>query len=250
MTLIAFVQEKKEKCSMTHLYLIRHGDAKTTSTNPLEDPRLTTLGIAQTERLRDRLAGSGEIQADILISSTMLRARQTAEIIAPALGLPILYDDDVQEWRFPQDEALNVDEYVEYFKSIPHDQKPFYQVIPGAESWVQFMQRACVSLNRITQQYAGRTIVIVCHGGIIDASFHFFLHLSTVHLPPAYFDTYNTSLTHWHRAGEHESGFPPGWTLERYNDVMHLRDLYSATRIPWHEIARSLDEEGFPGRQV
>jgi probable phosphoglycerate mutase len=220
---------------MTHLYLIRHGDATTTSTNPLEDPRLTTLGVAQAERLRDRLAGSGEIQADVLIASTMLRAQQTAEIIAPALGLPILSDDEVQEWRFPQDETLNVDEYIEQFKNVPHDQKPFFQVIPGAESWVQFMLRACTALNRITQQYEGKTIVVVCHGGIVDASFHFFLRLSTLHLPPLYFDTHNTSITHWYRASEGD--YPPSWTLETYNDIMHLRDLRSNVRIPWREIA-------------
>jgi probable phosphoglycerate mutase len=222
---------------MTHLYLIRHGDAKTTSNNILEDPRLTSLGLVQTERLRDRLAATGEIKADILIASTMLRAQQTAEIIAPALGLPITFDQEVEEWRFPQDKTLNVDEYIELFKNIPHDQKPFFQIIPGAESWVQFMLRACVALNRITQQNAGKTIVIVCHGGVIDASFHFFFRLSTVQISAAYFDTQNTSITHWYRAGEHAEGFPPSWTLERYNDVMHLRDLHANTRIPWHEIA-------------
>lgn len=228
---------------MTHLYLIRHGDATTTSTNPLEDPRLTTLGVAQAERLRDRLAGSGEIQADVLIASTMLRARQTAEIIAPALGLPILYDDEVQEWRFPQDETLNVDEYVEQFKNVPHDQKPFFQVIPGAESWVQFMLRACTSLNRITQQHEGKTIMVVCHGGIVDASFHFFLRLSTLHLPPLYFDTHNTSITHWYRPAEGD--YPSNWTLESYNDIMHLRDLRSNTRIPWREmtVTQTLEQD-------
>lgn len=212
---------------MTHLYLIRHGDATTTSTNPLEDPRLTTLGIAQAERLRDRLLGSGEIRADVLISSTMLRASQTAEIIAPALGLPVLYNDEVQEWRFPEDETLNVDEYVEHFKNIPHSQKPFFQIMPGAESWVQFMLRACTSLNHITQQYEGKTVVVVCHGGVVDASFHFFLHLSTLHLPPAFFNTHNTSITHWYLT--EDTGYhPPSWTLECYNDTMHLRDLHTA----------------------
>jgi 2,3-bisphosphoglycerate-dependent phosphoglycerate mutase len=223
---------------MTHLYLIRHGDATTTSANPLEDPRLTTLGVVQAERLRDRLADSGEIKADVLIASTMLRARQTAEIIAPSLGLPILYDDDVQEWRFPQDETLNVDEYIEHFKSIPHDQKPFFQVIPSAESWVQFMLRACTSLNRLIQQYEGKTIVVVCHGGVIDAAFHFFLRLSTLHLPPAYFGTHNASITHWYSITD-QGDYPSGWMLERYNDIMHLRDLHSSIRIPWRELANS-----------
>lgn len=228
---------------MTHLYLIRHGDATTSSTNPLEDPHLTELGIAQAERLRDRLAGSGELRPDVLIASTMLRARQTAEIIAPALGLPILHESEVQEWRFPEDETLNLDEYIEHFKNLPHDQKPFFQVIPGAESWVQFMLRACTALNRLTQQHEGKTIVVVCHGGIIDASFHYFLRLSTVHLPPSYFDTHNTSITHWYST--EQEGYVLNWTLERYNDVMHLRDLRSATRIPWRDIALSPEEHSF-----
>lgn len=219
---------------MTHLYLIRHGDAATTSTNPLEDPRLTTLGVAQAERLRDRLAATGEIKADALISSTMLRARQTAEIIASALGLPVLYDDEVQEWRFPEDETLNVDEYVEHFKTVPHDQKPFYQIIPGAESWVQFMLRASIALNRLTRAHENKTLVVVCHGGVVDASFHFFLHLSTLHLAPVLFDTQNTSITHWYRVTREPS--PTPWALASYNDVMHLRDLHSSTRIPWHEL--------------
>ena len=44
--------------------------------------------MRQAERLRDRLAATGEIRADVLLSSTLLRASQTAELVAPALGLP------------------------------------------------------------------------------------------------------------------------------------------------------------------
>jgi 2,3-bisphosphoglycerate-dependent phosphoglycerate mutase len=228
---------------MTHLYLIRHGDATATSSNMLEDPRLTPLGIVQAEHLRDRLAATGEIKADVLIASTMLRARQTAEIIAPALGLPIISDPEVQEWRFPEDETLNVDEYIELFKNVPHEQKPFFQIIPGAESWVQFMLRACTALNRITRQYEGKTIVIVCHGGVIDASFHFFFRLSTVHLSASYFDTENTSITYWYRTSQLTDSFASNWTLAGYNDVMHLRDLHTPTRIPWREITPAISAE-------
>ena len=63
---------------MTQLYLIRHASGG----------RLSELGVRQAERLRDRLAATGEIRADVLISSTLLRASQTAELVAPALGLP------------------------------------------------------------------------------------------------------------------------------------------------------------------
>src|SRR3954453_17465338 len=117
---------------MTHLYLIRHGQAISAVENTVGNTRLSPLGIKQAERLRDRLAATGEIAADVLIASTMVRARETAEIIAPALGLPIHFDDEVQEWRFPEDEALNVDAYIELFKKVPYDQKPFFQLISGA----------------------------------------------------------------------------------------------------------------------
>ena len=63
---------------------------------PLGDEGLTERGRLQAARLRDRLAATGEIAADVLIASPLARARQTAEIIAPALALPIIFDDDVQ----------------------------------------------------------------------------------------------------------------------------------------------------------
>ena len=93
---------------MTHLYLIRHGQAINVVQKTSGDPGLSPLGVKQAERLRDRLAASGEIATDVLITSTMLRAKQTAEIIAPALGLPIIFDDEVQEQR--PGEALNMSE--------------------------------------------------------------------------------------------------------------------------------------------
>jgi len=82
---------------VTHLYLIRHAEA-VSNVEPIiagmrGDTGLTAHGVAQAERLRDRLA-AGEIAADVLIASTLPRAQQTAEIIAPALGLPIIWDDE------------------------------------------------------------------------------------------------------------------------------------------------------------
>ena len=87
----------------TNLYLIRHGEA-VSNVEPIiggmrGDVGLTALGIAQAERLRDRLAATHEIPADVLIASNLPRARQTAEIIQPALGVPVCLDESVQEMR-------------------------------------------------------------------------------------------------------------------------------------------------------
>ena len=67
---------------VTQLYLIRHGEA-VSNVQPIVggmrgDTGLTPRGAAQAERLRDRLASTGESAADILISSTLPCARETA----------------------------------------------------------------------------------------------------------------------------------------------------------------------------
>ena len=224
---------------MTDLYLIRHGQAMLAIEEALIDTGLSPLGVRQTERLRDRLAATGEIAADVLIASTMPRAKQTAEILAPALGLPIIFDDEVQEWREGKVEDLeqtNVEEYNSRFRAAPFDQKPFFRTVPSSETWVEFMLRAASALNRITHEHEGKTIVIVCHGGIVDCSIISFFGMSSLQFPKAYFRTHNTSITHWYRDTPPED-FPPGWVLERYNDTMHLRDINSPVRIPWKDIA-------------
>ena len=60
---------------MTHLYLIRHGEALGAVKRIIGNTPLSPFGITQAERLRDRLAATGEIAADVLISSTLVRAR-------------------------------------------------------------------------------------------------------------------------------------------------------------------------------
>jgi probable phosphoglycerate mutase len=220
---------------MTHLYLIRHGQAMNVVQHTIGNTGLSPLGVRQAESLRERLAASREIQADVLIASTMLRAKETAEIIAPALQLPIVFDDDVQEWRDGGGEDLSEDEYREAFEAVQLDQKPFFRIAPDAESWAEFMLRAITALNRISQEYEGKKIVIVCHGGVIEASLLYFQGLPIMQLPRAFFATHNTSITHWLRGSF--ADLPVTWILERYNDTMHLRDLNTAAKIPWGEIA-------------
>jgi len=220
---------------MTDLYLIRHGEASGAIFDIIGDTDLSPLGIVQAERLRDRLVATGEIAADVLISSTFKRARQTAEIIAPALELPIIFDDEVQELRDGMGEGMHVDEYRAKFGEVNLRETPFRQVAPGGENWGQFVLRVATALDRIVREYEGKTIVIVCHGGVIGVSFLYFLDIVSLYYPQGGFDTDNTSITHW--AKRSLSGRSARWRLKCYNDDMHLRDIRSTTRIPWKDIS-------------
>jgi probable phosphoglycerate mutase len=208
---------------MTHLYLIRHAESVLAYNQHILDimaeDRLTAEGIRQAERLRDRLAGTKEIKAVALLSSSFPRARQKAEIIAPAFGLPVIVDDDLQEMRPGDPGGMYWDEYIEKHGRPDPVREPFQILAPGAENWGQFMLRLATTLHRIAHQYEGKSVVLICHGGVVDGSFLCLMGLSTF-TPPAFLgETYNTSITHWEH---YERDGAPHWRLLRYNDALHL----------------------------
>src|SRR5262249_47201196 len=182
---------------MTHVYLIRHGEAYC-NVPPFSvvagmkgDEGLTPRGRLQAERLRDRLRATHEIPADAFISSTLPRALQTAEILQPAFDLPIVLEDDVQELRVGEADGLP---WAEYKDRLPDFRKePFRPFAPGGETWGQFVLRAGAALDRIARAHEGKTLALVCHGGVIDASLVLFFGLPTLLPPWARVHTRNTS---------------------------------------------------------
>ena len=221
---------------MTHLFLMGHREDTAQKGESLHDYGLTPLGVRQAELLRDRLAATGEIVPDVFIASTLPRARQTAQIIAPAFReMPIIFDDAVRELHPGEAEDMTVREFREKFGGYNLDREPFRPVSPGGETWGQFVLRGGTALHRIITEHEGKTIVVVCHGGIIDISFIYFLGMESLRLPETRFDTHNTSITYWNKTAPFQDR-PARWRLGRYNDDMHVRGLEEAVEIPWQEM--------------
>lgn len=215
---------------LTRLVLIRHGESQVTVDAVVGGPKtcsgLSERGRRQAEALADRFARTGELQADMLLASTMSRAVQTAEIIAPALGgLEIEQVEDLEERRPGECDGMTWEAYREAYRREGWTFSIYEPLSPGGESFAEFQVRAATALHQVTTSLAGRTIVVVCHGGIIEASMVAFLGLpqsagsGSMHQP-------NTSITEWlldpHATGAR--GVPP-WRLVRYNDAAHLVDL-------------------------
>ncbi|MGZ4765512.1 MAG: histidine phosphatase family protein [Ilumatobacteraceae bacterium] len=212
---------------MTRLVLVRHGESKTTVARVIGGPRtcsgLSELGRQQAERLRDRWATSGEVVADVLISSQYARARETAEIVAPSVGdLPVIEDPGFGEHDpGPDCDGMSFDEYIERYGAGWWEGDPFGTSFPGGETVAAFQFRVGRAIRRTIDAYADKTVVVVCHGGVVDAA----LRLALKSPPTGGFEihTLNTSITEIHLIKDNL------WRLIRYNDVGHLLGLPSHT---------------------
>lgn len=210
----------------TKLVLIRHGESVSTVSRRIGGHRtcggLSPLGRQQAERLRDRLAATKELGADVLYSSQYPRARQTAEIIAPALGgLKILEDEGFGE-HDPGEicDGMSYEEFIATYGQ--HDwSEPFAETFPGGETIAAFHFRVGRAMHGALTEHAGSTIVVACHGGVIDYLFRFLLRMPSTGAFQLH--TLNTAIT------EFQHVLPHTWRLGRYNDAAHLAGLPAET---------------------
>jgi probable phosphoglycerate mutase len=85
---------------MKVIYLVRHGESETNAGTVYlgPDSSLTERGKIQAETIAERAAN---LDVDVIISSTMLRAQQTADAIARRTGKPVEYSDLLRERSHP-----------------------------------------------------------------------------------------------------------------------------------------------------
>ena len=208
------------------LVLVRHGDAYAGFQGVIGGPNgcigLTPHGRQQAEALREYLAESGRVRPDVLLASVIPRAVETAEIIAPGLGLEIFaHECDLCEIHTGEADGLEWAEYAARYGSFEMETEPDRVFAPAGESWNSFHERVRGMLERIARDYAGKTVVAVCHAGVIMASMRVLLGVpargASTQLRPS-----NTGLTEW----EHDPVLER-WTLHSFNEASHLLGLES-----------------------
>ena len=217
---------------MTRLFLIRHGESVAQVEQFVSGHDtcrgLSDLGRRQAEALRDRLARTKEIQADVVLTSILPRAIETAQIIAPAIGGgDALQDCDLCEIHAGEAEGLTWVEFGEkYERGDGWD--PNQPAAPGGESWYGFGERVARALERYTAEHSGKTIVAVVHGGIVEHAVSKYLDLDAAHNRPGHL--INTSITELvYEENQFRAG-PPRWVLQRFNDAAHVLDLPASSR--------------------
>jgi len=112
------------------------------------DRPLNDFGRRQAKELADRLAGEG---ADAIYTSDLVRAKETADIVAERLGLTVVVDPGLREKDWGTWEGLTGDEriHVEF----------------EGESVEDHRDRVMAAVRRIVARHPDQRVVVVTHGG-------------------------------------------------------------------------------------
>jgi probable phosphoglycerate mutase len=129
------------------------------------DPPLNETGRAQARELADQVAGEG---LAALYTSDMLRARQTAEIIAERLGAPVTVLQDLDEVRVGDLDARDDDASWDVHAQVL---ARWYAgeldaAFPAGETFRQALARFEAALREIARHHPVEAVAAVTHGAI------------------------------------------------------------------------------------
>ena len=204
---------------MTEIFLIRHGETAWNAERRLQghlDIPLNKEGERQAAALAQALAGE---TVDMIISSDLSRAASTARAVAEIHDLPLHTDASLRERCFGAFEGLLYDEleahfpqaYAQWQARDPHARYPDGE--RRAETFAEFAQRAVDAVSRIAEMHRGKRIVVVSHGGVLDAVYRAAHGMDIT--APRTFDVLNASINHVRWDGERLE-------VLRWSDKAHL----------------------------
>jgi 2,3-bisphosphoglycerate-dependent phosphoglycerate mutase len=140
------------------ILVIRHGESEDETINVLEP--LTSKGIEQSNKMSIRV--SEQFPPELIWSSTLQRASQTAEILGGTVGCPVKYVDESREQH-------NNESDLEFYERV---------------------QQIFSYIKENSKQY--QTIAIISHGGTITKIIENFLQLPSEN--NVWFHTNNTGI--------------------------------------------------------
>jgi len=156
------------------IYCIRHGQtvANVENIKGLSDTVLTKPGIEQAEELVSHL-NKEHIYPEIVITSPLVRAVQTAGIIAGQLDVPLEILPGLAARDLGALTGCDGVTFSEWMKKAGYDTRP-----AGGESLLDLERRVKAELAIIKERFSGHRVLIVIHNGLLRIFDHLFTGIS------------------------------------------------------------------------
>lgn len=170
-------------------YIFRHGETDWNKSKRIQghtNTRLNSTGINQAKQLVELLSNKS---LEIIYSSDLDRAFQTAEIINQNLNLPIIKTNQLREAHFGEAEGMLLDdiiekwglEFWEKFRTLgPKNQEIGF---PGGETRGDSVKRMRAFIDSVIKETEHAKIGISTHGGVVRNLLHSFLDENHTPLP-------------------------------------------------------------------
>lgn len=147
---------------VTKFYLVRHGETHWNKIHRIQgwtNNPLNAKGKREAHNIARELKTH---KFDTLYSSSLLRAMQTADIIAHHLQLTVIKEDAFKERRYGIFEGMFWNDIDMHAYHHYHHFQP-----PNGESQKQLFDRVISKLNELAAVHINQTVLIVSHGGVI-----------------------------------------------------------------------------------
>ncbi len=153
------------------LYIVRHGETQWNAESRAQgsmNVQLTENGINQARSLANRIQ---HYPIDVIYSSDLDRAYETAKIIGKKINLEVNILNELREMSFGKWEGLTMaeiqqkyrDHYI-VWRSTPHQAK-----IPDGEKLLDVQTRSLKAVHQLLKRHKDQNILIVSHGVTIKS---------------------------------------------------------------------------------
>ncbi len=199
----------------TEITIVRHGETTWNVEKRIQghsNSKLTENGLLQAELVGNALA---KRQFNVLISSDLERAAETAKIINKTLLLPHEYNPNLRERSFGIMEGKT---FSEIKQQLPEEYEAYKKrqtnhIIPEGESIEQLFKRVTNEIENISRKYHNQKVLIVSHGLVLEMMMYktFSIELGK----PRVFSINNSSISSFYIDGN-------SWFLKEWGVIEHL----------------------------
>jgi probable phosphoglycerate mutase len=155
------------------LLVTRHGQTTWNLQNKVcgrTDAPLTPLGRHQANLLAEKCRGAG---IDLIISSPLQRAQDTAKAVSQTCGAPVITDVRLIEQDYGVYEGVDRKD-----PGFQANKRMFSTRYPQGESMLQLAARVYGLLEDVKVQYSDKTVLLVCHNGICRVIHSYFCDMT------------------------------------------------------------------------
>jgi probable phosphoglycerate mutase len=170
------------------IYIVRHGETYSNKAKKAQGQRinesLNSEGIRQAEELTSNI----DKDFDVIFTSPLKRAAQTAEILAKEIKAPVIVREEIIERDYGSLSGKTWEEMFEFGEGkidfrkmdfeLEYDYRPY-----GGECAEDVKKRLLKFIEELKKDYSDKKVLIIAHGGILKMAHFLFLEEKVQHTP-------------------------------------------------------------------